>query len=92
MTVLPVSAMRSAPAGTVTPAAGPAATMRPSRTTIVALSIGARSVPSISREPGERLGGAAGGRLLGARRRRAAAVARARRGGKQMELFMGNNI
>ena len=51
MTVLPASGTRSAPAGTVTRAAGPTATMRPSRTTIVALSIGARSVPSITRAP-----------------------------------------
>src|SRR5438105_4633132 len=47
MTVFPASATRSAPAGTATFA--PAATTRPSRTTIVALSIGARVVPSMSR-------------------------------------------
>src|SRR5712692_6525896 len=47
MTVLPASATRSAPAGTVTFA--PAATTRPSRTTMVALSMGARAVPSIRR-------------------------------------------
>src|SRR5262245_56913303 len=51
ITVLPVRATRVAPAGTLTLAAGPTAMMRPSRTTIVALSIGARSVPSITRAP-----------------------------------------
>ena len=43
-------ALRRRP-GSVTPLAGPTATMRPSRTRIVALSIGARSVPSITRAP-----------------------------------------
>src|SRR5439155_26994371 len=49
MTVFPGSAPRSAPAGIVTFA--PAATTRPSRTTMVALSRGTRAVPSISRTP-----------------------------------------
>src|SRR5258705_228227 len=51
ITCLPASETRSAPAGTVTLAAGPAETMRPPRTRIVALSTGARSVPSIRRAP-----------------------------------------
>src|SRR5687767_838828 len=51
MTVLPLRATRSAPAGTLTLVAGPAATMRPSRTTIVALATGARSLPSIRVNP-----------------------------------------
>src|SRR5476651_2256506 len=49
ITVFPVSATRRAPAGTVTLAADPTETIRPLRTRIVALSIGARSVPSITR-------------------------------------------
>ena len=51
MTVLPLSDTRSAAAGIVTLADGPAATMRPFCTTMVALSIGARSVPSKRRAP-----------------------------------------
>src|SRR5687767_6295803 len=51
ITVLPASDTRSAPAGIATPLAGPAATIRPSRTTIVALAIGGRSVPSIRVAP-----------------------------------------
>src|SRR5450432_2664075 len=51
ITVFPASATRRAPPGTVTLAAGPTATIRPLRTRIVALSIGARSVPSITRAP-----------------------------------------
>src|SRR5258706_15302711 len=49
MTVLPARAMDWAPVGTATPE--PAATMRPSRTTTVALAMAARSVPSINRRP-----------------------------------------
>ena len=48
---MPASGTRAAPAGIVTDAAGPTATIRPPRTRIVALSIGARSVPSITRAP-----------------------------------------
>ena len=55
MTVLPASATRSAPAGTVTLAAGPTETMRPSRTTMVALSIGARVGAVDHAGAGERL-------------------------------------
>src|SRR2546422_10630933 len=51
MTVLPASDTRSTPAGTVTRAAGPTAEIRPSRTRMVAFSIGARSVPSMTRAP-----------------------------------------
>src|SRR5262247_3957611 len=43
--------MTSAPLGTAVPADGPMATMRPSRMTIVALSIGAPPRPSITRAP-----------------------------------------
>src|SRR5262245_59838507 len=43
--------MTSASLGTAVPADGPMATMRPSRMTIVALSIGAPPVPSITRAP-----------------------------------------
>src|ERR687891_47778 len=49
MTVLPEREMRSAPSGRDT--FGPAATMRPARTTMVALEIGGPPVPSISRAP-----------------------------------------
>src|SRR5439155_23669841 len=50
-TVLPASDTRSAPAGTVTRAVGPTDATRPLDTTMVALSIGGRSVPSTSRMP-----------------------------------------
>src|SRR5437764_1302815 len=51
MTVLPSSATRSALAGTCARLAGATLTTLPARTTMVALSIGGRSVPSITRAP-----------------------------------------
>src|SRR5262245_25738324 len=51
ITVFPFSGIRCASAGIVTLDAAPAATIRPSRTTIVAFGIGVRFVPSISRRP-----------------------------------------
>src|SRR5687768_11223892 len=51
ITYFPFSAIWRAPAGMFTRSAGPAATMRPSRTTMVAFGVGARSVPSINVKP-----------------------------------------
>jgi hypothetical protein len=51
ITVFPVRLTRIAPAGTFTSAARPTCVMRAPSTTIVALSIGARPSPTMTRAP-----------------------------------------
>src|SRR4029453_19308914 len=99
MTVLPTSEMRSGPAGTVTRAAGPTATILPSRTTIVELSIGGAGVPPTTRAPVNALTAGDCASTLKVRLkpepttvRTAAVTTRIARGETLRGCFMRNNI
>src|SRR5262245_63196394 len=94
MTVFPVSETRSAPDGTLTLDDGPTARMRPPRTTMVALSIGARSVPSITRAPVNALTppGDCAGTVTLVRDAAIAIAAATDENAARRCSFMGNNI